>query len=184
MDLRGKRVAILVEDNYEDLELWYPALRLREASADVTIVGPEACTYKSMRGIALQADASADQVQAKNFDALVIPGGSVADAVSQHPAMLVLLHEAIQQGKVIATVFQEGRTLAPAHDEYAQKVAALFGMQGKRPQDEKPYEDSAVIREGNLIRARTPVDLPAFYRMIIAALSAPPTPPAANANQR
>jgi putative intracellular protease/amidase len=84
---------------------------------------------------------------------------------------------------VVATIFQEGRTLAAAHDEHDQKVAELFGMQGKGPQDEKPDEDSAVIRE-NLIRARTPVDLPAFCRMIIAALSAPPTPAAANANQR
>jgi protease I len=147
-------VAIPLEDNYEDLQLWYPALRLREASADVTIVGREACTYKSTHGIALQADASADRVQADNFDALVIPGGSVADALSQHPAMLVLLHEAIQQGKVVATIFQEGRTLAPAHDEHVQEVAELFGIQGKGPRDEKPYEDSAVIREGNLIRAR------------------------------
>jgi protease I len=184
MDLRGKRVAILVEDNYEDLELWYPALRLREANADVTIVGPEASTYKSTHGIVMQADISADQVQVNNFDALVIPGNSVADALSHHPAMLVLLREAIQQGKVVATIFQEGRTAATAHDEHDQKAAELFGLQAKRPQDEKPYGDSAVIREGNLIRARTPVDLPAFCRMIIAALSAPPTPPAADANRR
>jgi protease I len=183
MELRGKQVAILVEDTYEDLELWYPTLRLREAGADVTIVGPEACTYTSTHGIPVQADTSADQVQADNFDALVIPGGSVADALSQHTAMLALLREAIRQGKVVATIFQEGRALAAAHDEYDQKVAELSGMQGKGPQDEKPYEDSAVIREGNLIRARTPVDLPAFCRMIIAALSAPSTP-ATNANQR
>jgi protease I len=82
MELRGKRVAILVEDNYADLELWYLTLRLREAGADGTIVGPEAYTYTSTHGIAVQADASADQVQVDNFDALVIPGGSVADALS------------------------------------------------------------------------------------------------------
>jgi deglycase len=90
MELRGKRVAILVEDNCDALEVWYPHLRLREAGAEVTIVGPEARIYMSRHGLPVQARVGADQVRADDFEAIVIPGGSAAEAISQQPAMLAL----------------------------------------------------------------------------------------------
>lgn len=156
MELRGKRVAILVEDYYKALEVWYPLLRFREAEAAVTVVGLTARSYVSTDGIPIQADASAAQVRADDFEAIVIPSGSAAETISQHPEMLALISEAIRQHKVVAMIVQ------PRREEMSN--------------DERSYEIGAVIQEGNLIKARPPVDLPAFCRIIIAALSSPSPP--------
>ena len=156
MELRGKRVAILVEDDYKALEVWYPLLRFREAEAAMTVVGLTARSYVSTDGIPIHADASAEQVRADDFEAIVIPGGSAAETISQHPEMLALISEAIRQHKVIAMIVQ------PRHEEMLN--------------DEGSYEIGAVIQEGNLIKAQPPVDLPVFCRMIIAALSSPSPP--------
>jgi protease I len=173
MDLRGKRVAILVEDNYKALEVWYPLLRFREAEAAVTVVGPRACSYTSTQGIPIQADVGAEQVQAEDFEAIVIPSGTAAEAISQHPPMLALIHEALRQHKVVATIVQARGIAGAAPDGGAGEHSHMLEEMLK---DERPPEINAVTREGNLIKARLPVDLATFCRMIIAALSDPPPP--------
>src|SRR6266576_2643176 len=80
--LAGKRVAVLAENMYEDLELWYPLLRLREAGAEVSVVAPTAgATYKSKHGLEVKADLSAEVAKARQFDAVVIPGGFAPDYI-------------------------------------------------------------------------------------------------------
>src|SRR5256712_3004007 len=105
MELAGKRVAVLAEDHYENLELWYPVLRLREAGAQVTIVGPKAGeSYKSKEGYPAKADLSMDDARASDFDAVIVPGGYAPDRMRRHPAMLRLVREAFQAGKVGAAI--------------------------------------------------------------------------------
>ena len=175
MELQGKRVAILVEDNYKTLEVWYPLLRFREAEAAVTVVGPRACSYTSAQGIPIQADASAEQVRAEDFEAIVIPSGTAAETISEHPSMLALIHEALRQCKVVATIVQARGIVGAASGEDSGGAGVHSRGQEEMLKDERRSESSAVIREDNLIKARLPVDLPTFCRMIIAALSAPPT---------
>jgi protease I len=151
-------------------------LHFREAEAVVTVVGPKASSYASIHGIPIQADASAEQVRAEDFEAIVIPSGAAAEAISQHPAMLALIYEAIRQRQVVATIVQARRSVGAAPGEDNRGDGELFGRQEETVKDEEPYEISAVIREGNLIRAWLPVDLPAFCRIIIATLSAPSPP--------
>jgi protease I len=100
--------------------------------------------------------------------------------MSGNPALTELVHTAIQQGKVVAAACTAGRLIVAAHDEADERAVRLFDMQEDVVKDEGPYEGSAVIREGSLIMARTPVDLPAFCRMIMAALAEPPPPTAAH----
>ena len=84
MKVDEQRFAVLVENHYEDLELWYPVLRLREAGAVVTIVGPQAgTTYKSKHGYPVKTDKSASDVTADDFDGIVIPGGYAQDRMRQ-----------------------------------------------------------------------------------------------------
>ena len=173
MDLRGKRVAILVEDHYKTLEVWYPLLRFREAEAAVTVVGPRACSYTSTQGLPIQADASAEQVRAEDFEAIVIPSGTAAETISQHPSMLALIHEALRQRKVVATIVQARGSVGATPDGGAGEHSR---MPEEMLKDERPSETTAVTREGNLIKARCPADLSTFCRMIIAALSNPPPP--------
>jgi len=79
MELKGKHVAVLAEDLYEDLELWYPVYRFREAGAKVTIVGGGASGYSSKHGYPVTPDATAEKVNAADFDAVIIPGGYAPD---------------------------------------------------------------------------------------------------------
>jgi protease I len=176
MELRGKRVVLLLAEQYDELEVWYPALRLREAGAQVILVGTGAVCYTSKHGLPIQADTSAEQVQPDDFDAIIIPGDSSAEAFADKPATTTLVQTAIQQGKLVAAMSTAGHTVA-AHAEGDTRAQRFFGLQEDVLQEKGPLEDSAVIRQGNLIMARTPVDLLAFCRMIMAALADPPTPP-------
>lgn len=177
MDLEGKRVAVLVEDNYADLELWYVALRLREAGAEVTIVGTGASRYLSQHGIPIHADISAHEVGVDDFDAVIIPGGAAPDAMRHDPAMVALVHDMEQHGKVVAAISYAGQAMTSAHDEHDAHTVRFFGLKARVVREEAAFAESAVIREGNLITARSPVDLPAFCRMIIAALAAQSSTP-------
>lgn len=175
MDLQGKRVAILVEDQYDDLEFWYPNLRLREAGAEVVVVASEAATYHSKHGIPVEAQARAEDVRAEDFDAFVIPSGPSMDTVAQHAALLELVHAAIKHRKLLAAIAPAGRVIVASQDDSDAGALRLFELQEDVVR-EGPYEDSAVIRQGHLITARPPVDLPAFCQMVLAALAETSTP--------
>jgi protease I len=178
MELQGKRVTILVAECYEELEVWYPTLRLREAGVEVTLVGTGAASYTSKYGLPVQADTSAEQVQPDDFDAIIIPGGSSAEVCADNSAMIGLVQTAIQQGKLVAAMSTvAGHMMVTAHAEGDERAQRFFGQQEGVLQEKGPLEDSAVIRNGNLIMARTPVDLLAFCRMIMAALAELPTTP-------
>ena len=112
-ELAGVRVAILAETLYEDLELWYPYYRLREAGADVFVVGSgSAETYQSKHGYPVTVDAEADTVTASQFDAVIIPGGYSPDHMRRHPSMVKLVREAHEQGKIVAAICHAGWMLA------------------------------------------------------------------------
>src|SRR6266540_4649429 len=109
MELEGKRVAILAEQLYEDQELWYPLFRLREAGAEVFVVGTgTAYEYKSKHGYPVKADAEADTVTAAQFDAVVIPGGYAPDHMRRSPAMIRLVRDAHAAKRVIAAICHAG----------------------------------------------------------------------------
>jgi len=115
MSLTGKNIAILAEDNYQDLELWYPLLRLREAGAEVQVIGTgSAETYTSKYGYPVTVDASADDVEAADFDAVIVPGGYAPDLLRRYEAVLKLVREAHQQGKVVAAICHAGWVLISA----------------------------------------------------------------------
>src|SRR5262245_41254777 len=109
MDLHGKRIAVLAENFYEDLVLWYPVLRLREAGADVEIVAPEAGkTYTSKHGYPATSDAAAASATGSEFDAVIVPGGYAPDHMRRHKSMVDLVRVAAQSGKVVAAICHAG----------------------------------------------------------------------------
>jgi protease I len=171
MDLHGKRIAILAENLYEDLELWYPALRCREAGAEVTIVGSGAPTYTSKHGYPVQADTSADRVRAADFDAVIIPGGYAPDYMRRHQAMIDLVREACQQEKVVAAICHAAWMLVSADVVRNKRVTCFFSVKDDVIHAGGHYEDREVVRDGTLITSRMPEDLPAFCRTILEALS-------------
>ena len=170
--LEGKTIAILVEEIYEDLELWYPLLRMREAGATVTVVGPEAGkTYNSKHGYPAPADKSIQEVKAEQFDAVIIPGGYAPDRMRRHPAMVALVREAALKNKIVAAICHAGWMLASAGVLQGKNVTCFFSIKDDLVHAGANYQDAEVVVDGNLITSRQPADLPAFCQAIIGALA-------------
>jgi protease I len=174
MALQGKRIAILAENLYEDLELWYPALRLREAGAEITIVGSGADTYTSKHGYPVQANAKAEEVCATDFDAVLIPGGYAPDHMRRHPAMIKLVREAYEQEKVVAAICHAAWMLVSAGVVRGKRITCFASIKDDVINAGGRYEDREVVRDGTLITSRMPEDLPAFCSTIIETLAATP----------
>ncbi len=171
MELRGYRVAVLAENQYEDLELWYPYLRFQEAGADVFIVGSgTADSYHSKHGYPVRTDADADTVSVDQFDAIVVPGGWAPDYMRRAPAMVDLVREAVQRDKLVAAICHGGWMLASAGILRGRTVTGYRSIKDDLINAGATYVDQEVVRDANLITSRQPGDLPAFCREIIIAL--------------
>jgi protease I len=172
MTLKGMRVAALVEETYEDLELWYPVLRLREAGAEVRIIGPKAGeTYKSKHGYGAKADLGMDDATPADFDALVIPGGYAPDRMRRHAAMLNFVRGMHEAKKPIAFICHAGWVPISAGIVRGRTVTSVSAIKDDLVNAGAQWIDQEVVVDGNLVTSRTPPDLPAFCRELIKVLS-------------
>jgi len=172
MRLKDKRIAVLAEDLYQDLELWYPLLRFREEGADVVVVGSgRTRQFTGKFGYPVVADVSAQEVTAAQFDAVIIPGGYAPDHMRRYPAMVSLVRDAVLQGKVVAAICHGGWMLASAKVLTGKTVTSFFAIKDDLEHAGAAFVDVEVAVDGNLITSRQPEDLPAFCRAIIAALA-------------
>ena len=172
--LKGKKVAVLVEKLYEDLELWYPVLRLREAGAEVSIVGPKAGeSYASKHGYPAKADVSAADARASDFDAVIIPGGYSPDHMRRHKAMVSFVVEAARLGKVLAAICHGPWMLCSTTALERKRVTGFFSIRDDVENAGGIWEDTACVQDGNIVTSRTPDDLPAFMQGIFIALNLP-----------
>lgn len=170
MELEGKRIAVLAEDYYQELELWYPLLRMREAGAEVIVVGPEEKEYHSKLGYPVKADAAAGVVSADKFDAVIVPGGYAPDLIRRHQAMLDLVRGVFERGGVAAAICHGGWVLISAGIVKGKRVTSVSAIKDDLVNAGAEWMDREVVQDGNLITSRTPDDLPAFCHTIIAYL--------------
>jgi len=171
MKLTGKTIAILAENLYEDLELWYPLMRLREEDATVEVIGTGKPTYTSKHGYPVDTTNNADRVHWHEFDAIIIPGGYAPDLMRRDTAMVSLVQEAVENGRIVAAICHGGWMLASAKVLQGRKVTGFFSIKDDLINAGAEYLDHEVVQDGNLITSRVPADLPAFCRAIIDALS-------------
>jgi len=171
MKLKGKRIAILAEDLYQDLEVWYPLLRFREEGAEVVVVGSgSAKVHTGKFGYPVPVDKAAAEVRAEDFDALIVPGGYAPDIMRRYPAMVSLVKDAAQKGKIVAAICHGGWMLASAEVINGKTVTAFFAIKDDLVHAGANFVDAEVAVDGNLITSRKPEDLPAFCRAVIQAL--------------
>ena len=163
MKLVGKRAVVLAENDYNDLELWYPLLRLQEAGLEVQVVGTgSASAYKSKYGFPVDAATSAEKVHAKDVDVVVIPGGYAPDRLRRYPAVLKLVREALELGKVVAAICHAGWVLASAGVVKGRRLTSVAAIKDDMINAGATWVDQEVVQDGNLITSRQPSDLPAF----------------------
>jgi protease I len=175
MKLKDKATAVLVEDLYEDLELWYPVYRLREEGAKVVLVGPEAKkTYESKHGYPATSDWAAKDVVVDDLDAIIIPGGYSPDRMRRHPAMVQLVADAVQRGKVVAAICHGAWLLCSADVLEDRHVTSFFAIRDDVTHAGAEWVDEEVVRDGNLVTSRQPDDLPAFMRTVIETIAESP----------
>jgi protease I len=171
MELQGKKVVIPVESLFNTFEFWYPYFRLKEAGADVTVVGSgSAETYTGKPGTEVKVDMSIEQVSANDFDGMVIPGGYAPDIMRRYPKMVQLVKDLFDGGKIVAAICHAGWMLASAKILQGKTVTSFFAIKDDLIHAGAEWVDREVVVDGNLITSRTPDDLPAFMRAVIAAL--------------
>jgi protease I len=173
VNLSGKRVAVLVEQKYEELEVWYPVYRLREAGAEVVLVGPEAGkTYPSKLGYPAKADAAAADASADRFHAVVIPGGFSPDYVRRSEPMLKLVRDAFAAGKPVAAICHGPWVLCSTGSLKGRTATGFHSIKDDMTNAGATFVDREVCVDGNLITSRRPDDLPAFTVALMKAIQA------------
>ncbi len=179
MALERKRVGILVEDFYQELEVWYPLLRLREADVDVFTLGLQAgTTYKSKLGYPVKADHGIDDVSPTDLHAIVIPGGWAPDYMRRHPGFVNLVREMNVLHKTIAAICHAGWLLCSADILRGRRATSFFSIKDDMIHAGAEWVDEPCVVDGNLITSRMPEDLPAFCQALLAALAAGAREPA------
>ena len=172
MRLKGKKVVVLAENMYQELEFWVPYYRLKEEGAEVAIVGTgSAKTYTSKLGYPVEVTHEAREINVSTYDGVVIPGGYAPDLMRRYPDMVRIVREAHQQGKVVAAICHAGWMLASAGVLKGKKATCFFAIKDDLVNAGANYVDAEVVRDGNLITSRKPDDLPAFCRELIDALA-------------
>ncbi|MCZ2343648.1 MAG: type 1 glutamine amidotransferase [Bacteroidales bacterium] len=171
MNTAGKRVAVLLEQQYQELEVWYPVYRLREAGCLVSLVGPEAGkTYLSKLGYPAKADVSAHDVSAADFDAVVIPGGFAPDYIRRHEAMLKLVRELHTAQKPVAAICHGPWVLCSTPALKGRKATGFHSIRDDVVNAGATWVDQEVCVDGHIITSRKPDDLPAFVVAVLQAL--------------
>ncbi|HYM82394.1 MAG TPA: type 1 glutamine amidotransferase domain-containing protein [Candidatus Limnocylindria bacterium] len=167
-----RRVLVLVEHGYEDLELWYPKIRLEEEGMQVIVAGPERIRYAGKHGYPCTPDRELSEVRAADFHGLVIPGGWAPDKLRRLPVVLDLVKEFDRAAKPIGMICHAGWVPISARILRGRRVTGVSAIRDDLENAGATFVDQSVVVDGNLVSSRTPADLPDFCRALIAVFSA------------
>ncbi|HSL89682.1 MAG TPA: type 1 glutamine amidotransferase domain-containing protein [Ignavibacteriaceae bacterium] len=170
--LTGKKILMFVDDIYEDLELWYPKIRMIEEGAQVIVAGSyKMKVYSGKHGYPCKSDASFDEISAKDFDALVIPGGFAPDKLRREKKVLDITRDIFNNGKLIAHICHAGWIPISAGIMKGFKCTSTPGIKDDLINAGADWVNEPVVVDRNMISSRNPGDLPEFCRAIIKTLS-------------
>lgn len=165
------KVAVLVEDQYQVLEVWYPYLRLREEGIETVLLGTGAKKeYKSREGYPAQEELSIKKARAEDFLGAVIPGGYAPDILRRYPEVNQFVRDLYKEGKIVASICHGGWVLVSAGILKGRKATSFSAIKDDLINAGAEFIDKEVVVDGNLITSRNPYDLPAFCREIIRGI--------------
>jgi protease I len=166
-----KSILLFVEETYEDLELWYPKIRMEEAGFKTTVAGPEARkTYLGKHGYPCKADRSFDQIEAGSFSGLIIPGGYAPDKIRRYPKALEIVRQMNEAKRAIAFICHAGWVPISAKILKGKHVTGFSAIKDDLENAGALYEDKPVVVDGHLISSRKPADLPVFCQALLQIL--------------
>ncbi len=169
---KNKKIAILVEHDYQDLEVWYPYLRLKEAKIEVFFVGSGTDKkYVGKYGYPVDVDYDIAEIDPKDFDGVVIPGGWAPDFLRRHQPVLDFVRELSKAGKVVACICHGGWVLVSAGIIKGRTMTGFSAIKDDLRNAGANFVDQEVVIDENLITSRNPSDLPAFCREILKTLA-------------
>jgi protease I len=175
MTLQGKTVLFFAAPHYEDLELWYPKIRLEEEGATTVVAGLGEKVYLGKKGYPVTVDQHVDDILAESFDGLVIPGGWAPDVMRRSDHLLQITREMVEAGKPVAFICHAAWVLVSAGLLKGRRATCVRAIRDDVVNAGATYVDEPVVVDGPLISSRTPADLPQFCRAIIAALARDPS---------
>lgn len=166
------RILTFVEEIYEDLELWYPKYRLMEAGAKVTVAAPVAGKkYSGKHGYPCVSDAAIPEMDARDFDGVLLPGGFMPDKLRRDPLVLKLVRNFHEEGKLVAAVCHGGWIAISAGIYRGKRVTGSPGIKDDLENAGAVWEDAPVVVDGNLVSSRKPDDLPLFVPAMLDVLA-------------
>jgi protease I len=170
--LADVRVLMLVGDDYEDLELWYPKLRLAEAGAHVTVAGPAGETvYRGKHGYPCRSDASIALMECEDFHGLVIPGGFMPDKLRRDDRVKELVREFAAEEKLVAAICHGGWIPISAGVYRGVRVTGSPGIKDDLVNAGAIWQDAPVVVDRHFVSSRKPDDLPDFCQAIVKMMS-------------
>jgi protease I len=166
-----KTLLSFVDDIYEDLELWYPKLRLEEAGFATRLAAPELRTFTGKHGYPAKADLLLRDAHSNDFCGLLIPGGFMPDKLRRDEKVLSLTREFFQQGKLVAFICHGGWIPISAKILRGKRVTGSRGIKDDLENAGGIWVDAPVVTDGNLISSRTPLDLARFGQAMVEFLN-------------
>lgn len=171
MSQSAKKVAVVLANNYEDVEYTSPAEALRNAGAELTIIGTEKGTITGKKGDTQEADKTFDDVSVDEFDMLLIPGGGSPENLRIHDPAVKFAKDFTESGKPVAAICHGAQLLISAEVLRGRRLTAVNKIRDDVKNAGGAYVDEALVKDENLITSRVPGDLPVFNEAIVEALS-------------
>jgi deglycase len=175
MNLKNKRIAVLVDNLYQEMEVWYPYFRFQEAGAAVVTVGAKANeTYTSKLGYPIRCDQSYEAANPAHFDGVIVPGGYAPDLIRRHSKANHFVKHMDEEGKLVAAICHGPWVLCSAGILRNRRLTCFYAIKDDVVNAGGLWEDAEVVVDGNLVTSRKPEDLPAFCRAGLEVLATAP----------
>ncbi|KPL60003.1 type 1 glutamine amidotransferase domain-containing protein [Rossellomorea vietnamensis] len=172
MKLVGKKIIQLVSADFEDLELWYPVLRLREEGATVHIVGEKANEeYIGKYGVPIASEYAFKDITPEDYDAILVPGGWSPDKLRRYEEVIDMVKSMDDRKKPIGQICHAGWVLISAKILQGVKVTSTPGIKDDMENAGAIWLNEPVVTDGHIVSSRRPPDLPDYMREFIDVLA-------------